>query len=194
MRSGRPWNGATRPYVVLSSYATALFIGDPVIKMGDMNTAVVKGGLQTYDVGALQAVNKATVGDGNAITGVIVAIEPVASDLEKPYSPASTEAIVHVCDDPDVLFEIQADAALTAAASVGLNAVLIATTAGDTVTGLSGIELDSGTSDAPAADASNQLLIVAPVTRPDQDYTGKPKFEVLINNHTEAAAAVLGIS
>ena len=90
-----------------------------------------------------------------------------------------------MCDDPDVVFEIQADGAI-AATSIGLNAVLIYTTAGSAYTGRSGAELDT-TSDVPAADASNQLTIQRVVNRSDNeaasDYT---KVEVNINQHTES--------
>jgi hypothetical protein len=99
-----------------------------------------------------------------------------------------------VCDDPDVVFEIQADGAIPAA-SVGLNAVLIYTHSGSTTTGFSGVELDT-TSDVPAADASNQLLILRAVNREDNDTTlTHAKVEVMINQHTESQGTVgsLGI-
>lgn len=32
-KSGAPYNGAVNPYYVASTYATALFIGDPVIRV-----------------------------------------------------------------------------------------------------------------------------------------------------------------
>ena len=108
--------------------------------------------------------------------------------------PDGTRQLALVCDDPDVIYEIQADGAIPAA-SVGLNAVLIDTHSGDTATGLSGTELDT-TSDAPAADASNQLLILRAVNRDDVDTTlTHAKVEVLINQHTENQGTVgtLGI-
>ena len=81
------------------------------------------------------------------------------------------------------------------AASVGLNAVLIYTHSGSTATGLSGVELDT-TSDAPAADASNQLVILRAVNRVDNDTTiTHANVEVMINQHTENQGTVgsLGI-
>jgi hypothetical protein len=129
-------------------------------------------------------VTTATVGDGNPITGVVVGIEPLITDLSVNYRVASTTMVVKVVDDPDVVFELRANGAITAAASVGLNAVLIGT-GGSTATGLSSQQLDT-TSDVPDADASNQLLILGPSLRADLDYTTNPYFEVLIINHTEA--------
>jgi hypothetical protein len=190
-KSGAPYNGAANPYFIKSDYATALFIGDPVVKTGTSNTAAVKvPGAGFFPIGTLPEINKTAAGDvdGNTkrITGVIVGFTALPSDLNKNYNPASTERVAWVCDDPDIVFEIQADGAIPAA-SIGLNAVLIYTHAGSTTTGLSGAELDT-TSDAPAADASNQLTIVRAVNREDNDTTiTHAKVEVLINAHTEAA-------
>lgn len=186
-RNGAAYNGAVNPYYIPSSYATALFVGDPVVKTGTSNTAVV----DDFGIGTLPEINKATAGDNNPITGVIVGFAPDPDNLGRIYNPASTERIAYVCDDPDVVFEIQADGAI-AAAQVGLNAVLIYTNAGSTTTGLSGAELDT-TSDVPAADASNQLTIQRVVNRVDNEAASAfTKVEVKINNHTEAHGA-LGI-
>lgn len=180
-RNGAPYNGACSPYYVQADYATALFIGDPVVKTGTANTAGVMG----FNPGTLPSINKATAGDGNAITGVIVGFKKI-DDENKIYNAASTEAVVFVADDPDLVFEIQADSAGTlAATSVGLNAVLIYTHSGSTVTGYSGAELDT-TSDVPAADASNQLTILRFVNREDNEIATHAKVLVSINQHTEA--------
>jgi hypothetical protein len=190
-KSGAPYNGACNPYYVPATYATALFIGDAVIKTGTSNTTVVEG----YPIGSLPEINAATVGDGNRITGVIVGFGPSRTNLSLQYKPASTERVVWVCDDPDVVFLIQSDsAAALAATTVGLNAVLIATHAGNTVTGLSGLELDAG-GDVPAADASNQLVILRLHPSDDNEMLVHAKWEVMINQHTESAGTVgsLGI-
>lgn len=188
-RNGAPYNGAFNAYYVPASYGTALFVGDPVVKTGTSNTAKLSTPGGDFAIGTLPEVNKATAGDNNAITGVVVGFGPDPNGLERIYNPASTERLVYVCDDPDVVFEIQADGAI-AAAQVGLNAVLIYTNTGDTNTGRSGAELDT-TSDAPAADASNQLTIQRVVNRPNNeagsDFT---VVEVKINNHTEAHGAI----
>lgn len=185
-KSGAPYNGAVNPYYIPASYGTALFIGDPVVKTGTSNTAAVEApGAGRFNIGTLPEINKATAGDANAVTGAIVGFAPLPTDLNKNYNPASTARVAYVCDDPDIIFEIQADGAV-AAASMGLNAVFIYTHSGDTTTGLSGVELDT-TSDAPAADASNQMIIIRAANRDDNDTTSTwAKVEVLLNNHTEA--------
>ena len=188
-RNGASYNGAANKYYVPSTYATALFIGDPVIKTATSNTSDVDGGNQP---GTLPEINKATAGDGNAITGVVVGFGPNRDDLSKQYNPASTERVVLVADDPDLVFDIRDDgAAALAETSVGLNAVLIFTESGSTTTGLSGVELDTS-SDAPAADASNQLTIQRLSDKPDNAVGVNAVWEVKINNHTEAHA-VIGI-
>lgn len=192
-RNGAPYNGAVRPYYIPAAYGTALFIGDPVIITGTANTANVSAvGAGEFQIGTLPEINKATMGDGNRITGVIVRFAALPTGLENRHNPASTERVAWVCDDPDVIFEIQADGAV-AATDIGANANLIATHAGDTVSGLSGVELNSA---AMAADASNQLLIVAQVNREDNEPNViHNNVLVLINQHTmnPGAAGALGI-
>lgn len=187
-RSGAPYNGACNPYAILSSYGTALYVGDPVVITGAVNTAAMSApGVGTFPIGALQVINKATAGDGNAITGVIVGFAGTQDSLT--YNAASTARIALVADDPDLLFEIQADGTLTPA-DVGANAVLIYTHGGNTATGKSGAELDT-TSDVPAADASNQLTIKGFVNRDDNDMAAaNAKVLVTINQHTRATGAI----
>jgi hypothetical protein len=197
MKSGAPYNGAAVPMYLASTYATAMFIGDPVIKVaGGSNTAAVTvPGAGSFNVGTLPNIEKAAAGDTNRITGVIVGFAAAPTNLQNQYNPASTERVAYVCVDPDVIYEIQADGAIPAA-SVGLNAVLIFTHSGSTASGLSGVELDTTTAEAPAADASYQLLIAQAVNRDDNDTTlTHAKVEVLINQHTENQGTVgtLGI-
>ena len=195
-KSGAPYNGACNPYFIKSDYGTALFIGDPVIKVaaGSNTAQVTVPSTGSFNIGTLPQVEKAGAGDTSQITGVIVGFSPLATNLEQKHNPASTERVALVADDPFLICEIQADGPIPAA-SMGLNAVLIYTHSGSTTTGLSGVELDT-TSDAPAADASNQLLIVRAVNREDNDTTlSWAKVEVLINQHTENQGTVgtLGI-
>jgi hypothetical protein len=185
-RDGSPYNGAVNPYYINSTYATALFVGDAVVKVAGGSNAAAVGG---FPIGTLPEIERATAGDGNQITGVIVGFLPLPNNLGLTYNTASTERVALVCDDPNVVFEIQADGSIPAA-SVGLNAVLIYTHAGSTITGRSGAELDT-TSDVPAADASNQLTILRVVNRPDNfAATAFTKVLVSINQHTELTGSI----
>jgi len=186
-RKSASFNGRVRPYYLPSNYATATFIGDPVVKTGTSNATMLEApGIGKFLPGTINEVNKATAGDGNRVTGVIVAFAANPDNLMSRHNPASTARLVYVNDDPDTIFEIDADG-IVAAASVGLNAVFIYTIAGSTFTGLSGVQLDT-TSDVPAADASNQMLILGHQNREDVDSAlTRSKLLVQIINHTEAA-------
>lgn len=180
-RNGTPWNGKSRPYYVSTAGATGIFIGDPVDIAGDSNTAeiTVIGG--KFAPGSLSRVVLATAGDTNHVSGVVTGIMPTTRD-STIYRPASTEAVVLVCDDPNVVFEIQDDASgALATTDVGLNANLVAGT-GSTYTGLSGWELDATT---PAANSSFQLLIerMANIEEDNVAADGNAKWEVVINLH-----------
>jgi hypothetical protein len=194
-RNGAPYNGAANPYYKAAGYATALFVGDVVVKTGTANTAAASApGLGAFSIATLPEINKTTAGDSNTDgerqTGVVVGFGPNPLDLTKVHSPASTEAVVWVVDDPNVVFEVQCPSAI-AATQIGLNAVLIDTHSGSTVTGLSGTEMDGGDSTAPAADASYQLLILRAVNRTDNETNlVHNKIEVVLNNHTEALGMV----
>ena len=199
-RDGAPYNGAGNPCFINSGYATALFIGDPVIKVaGGSNTAeVTVPGLGKFPIGTLPSIEKSGAGDASRITGVIVGFAISPTDLENKHSKASTEGVALVETDPDVIFEIQSDdfPLANGATMIGFNAIMIFTHGGDTATGLSGVEMDGGTGTAPSADASNPLLILRAVNREDNDMLlAHGKFEVLINQHTENQGTVgtLGI-
>jgi hypothetical protein len=188
-KSGAPYNGAFNLYYIPSTDNTAVYIGDPVVIVGDSNDNEVRG----FPPGSLSEVARATVGDGNAITGVVVGVMADTRD-SLTYRAASTERVLMVADDPDLIFEIQADGTLTAD-SVGLNAVLIATHAGSTVTGRSGMELDT-TSDTPAADSSNQLYIVGlkPVSNNDLASANSVALVTIINHTNTPGNVSIGVA
>lgn len=193
MKGGSPYNGAANPYWKDSSVATAIFVGDCVTKQGGSNTAVIEAVGGTFAIQTLPEVRRTTPGDSNSdaerITGVVIGFGANPDNLTRVHSPASTEAVVWVVDDPDVVFEVQADNAISNAEST-LNAILIDAHSGSTVTGLSGTEIDGGSSTSPAADASFQLLILRGVNRLDNDPTLIwAKYEVMISVHTEMHGA-----
>ena len=183
-RNGAPYNGAANPYLVPSSDATALFIGDPVVVTGTANTAQVEApGVGTFKAGELPTVIIATAGGTtNAITGCVVAFGANPSNLENQYRLASTDRIVWVADDPDLVFEMQEDSVGGALAetAVGSNVQLIAGT-GSTITGLSGWEIDSNTT---ATTATHQLRLERLVRREDNEVGNQANWEVSINFHT----------
>lgn len=172
-------------YYIPSTYGTALFIGDPVVKTGTSNTSNVLGDGRQFAAGSLPEINKATAGDANKITGVIIGFLANPSNLTLNYNTASTERVAIVADSPLQEFMIQEETAGTAlaATSVGLNANVVFAESGSTSTGLSGVELDTST---PATDATFQLKILRLLDAPENAIGQHAKWRVKINNHTEA--------
>jgi len=172
--NGNPWNGKTEKCYVEDASTTAIFVGDPVIYTGTACSDITQGFWKVVDL--------ATDADTNRIYGVVTSIEPILSDLSKTYIPARTGGYVNVCVDPDVIYAIQDEGATALDGdSIGANAVLESATAGSTVTGLSGWELDTG--DTPGADASNQVIIMGVHNQLGNDFGVNCIWEVLISNH-----------
>lgn len=175
--SGAPYNGAGRLYYVPSTYATAIYIGDPVIVV--TNSA---------DANGIPTVAKASAGGGAYTTGVMMGVAfggnpviPITRDLPI-YHPASTAGYILVEDDPEVLFEIQEDAVggALAAGAASRNADFVLGT-GSTVTGKSGAMLDSSTLQTTN---TLQLRIFEPVEREDNALGAYAKWLVGFNLHS----------
>lgn len=176
--NGSPWNGQTRKYLVEDAYGTAMFLGDAV----KLTTTAPSDDPS----GIYPAVNRVTVGDGYPILGVVTSFDPIdAAGVEhkEVYRVASTSRYVNLVVDPDVVFIIRDDGeALLTGDECTENAVLIDTGSGNTNTGWSNIELDA-TSDAPEANASNQLLILGIWPAEDNVLAIHCIWEVIISVH-----------
>lgn len=179
----------TNNYYVPASYATDLFIGDPVVITGTANTSNVLTSGKRFAAGSLPEINKATAGDTNAWTGVIVGFLPNFENFSRTYNPASTEAVAVVADAADQEYLIQEESAGTplAATSVGLNANLVFAEAGSTITGFSGAELDTST---PAGTATFQLKILRLLDEIDNTIGQHAKWVVKNNNSTQSNATI----
>jgi hypothetical protein len=177
---GTSYDGRCRPYIALSSYATALYKGDPVVITGTSNSTAIRG----FQPGILPTINRATAGADNAITGVIVGFLPLSGAESLVYGAASTDRIALVADNPDLLFAIQDDASGTLAVTdVGNNANFVTSTSGSNFTGLSGVQLDATT---PATTANFQLTIISLYDIPGNDVGLSAQWLVRINRHTYA--------
>lgn len=187
-KDGSPWNGAVVPMYIAAGYNSGgMFVGDLVVKVaaGSNTSAVSIPGSGDFLIGTLPQIELAAVTDGTYASGVIVGFAANPANLSLQYNPTSTERVAYVCTDPDVVYEIQADGDLTET-MIGLNATFIRTTSGSTVTGISGEELDTGTTTAPAADPSLMLRIVGMVNRTDNDTeSANQKALVVINMHSD---------
>lgn len=175
--NGAPWNGQCRIYSIAAAYATALYIGDPVISSGTADANGVPGIAIGATTGALRGV---IVGLG---TSEMLSVNP--SNLERIYRPAADPAVWYakVVDDPNVIFEIQehANGTQLAATEVGLNQIGYSGTAGNGY--LSGWQLASVTDATPAATATLQLRLLGLVRRLDNAFGAYAKWLVQINVH-----------
>ena len=190
--NGSAWNGQARTYYIPSTDGNAYAIGDPV--------ATVTG---AADAMGISAVVLATAGTANALRGVIVGtmgsiyggpgIDPASPQTTVIPASKLHGYYVKVVDDPNVIFEIQATAAVltavTSVATVGKNAVL---KSGVNNGYVSGWTMDDGTTTAPATTIGFQLKILGLVQRPDNVPGAYAKYHVLINNH-EFKATVIGV-
>jgi hypothetical protein len=99
-----------------------------------------------------------------------------------------TTAWAYVCDDPDMLFEIQANGSLSQNC-LGTNAAIVQG-AGSTSTGMSGVTLNAG---SIATTATLPLRIVDWVKRPD-NALGDAFTNVIVRLNTHFNRTALGIA
>ncbi len=170
MADGSPYNGAVNVYYHAAGDAVALYIGDPVVKAGSADSA----GIPSVVRGAA----------GGPFTGVVQGFVPNGTTDMAGYGAASTAYYVLVCDDPNVLFEIQedSDGGALAADDIGLNASVIAATA-NTYSRRSAFMLDTSTKNTTAG---LELKIVSLMPKPNNAIGAQANVLVRINDHTEA--------
>lgn len=150
---GGPYNGVTRRAVLAAGDGTATFIGDAVKLAGT-------------SINGSPTIAQCVAGD--PVYGVVTSFEASPeTSLEDQYRKASTERYCQVALADNAFFVVQENGPAIGIASVGLNADFIVA-AGSTVTGLSAMELDSGTE---ATTSSLDLQIVEGVFRDDNDLT-----------------------
>jgi len=184
--NGSPWNGQTVRMLIEDDDDTAYYIGDPV---------TITGAAGSDDTSGIIVADIALVTADTRIYGVIVSIDPDPDNLNRLYLPALTGGYINVCIDPDVIYEVQDDAVVTlTGAIIGANAHLCADESGDTVTGLSGWELDSA---LVGANDGYHLQVLGISQRPDNALGDNCIWEVMISSHilrtVAAGSGFLGI-
>lgn len=168
--------GETKHYYVPASNASAIYIGDLVVKTGESNATEILG----HKAGSLPAVAKAS--NSGAVTGVVVGVLPDGVIYGRGKIAAGQEAVVLVADSLNTKFNIQCSGELTST-MIGQNANITAGTAGNDFTGVSASTLDvssvSNTSDL-------QLKIIGLADYDLNEMGDYAVVEVMINNSTEA--------
>tara|TARA_Y100000817_G_C16858290_1_gene544851 strand:- start:1983 stop:2567 length:585 start_codon:yes stop_codon:yes gene_type:complete len=133
MIGGQAFHGGQSRYRIAANYGTAIFQGDMV--------AQVTGG--TVEVHA----DGGTVPIVGVFNGCRFTDPTTKKETFSNFYPASTNASdieAFIIDDPNVIYEIQGNAAFPIADLFG-NFDIVYTSAGSTVTGISGAELDVAT-------------------------------------------------
>jgi len=186
MYGGGPYNGDTIKAYCSANYATALFVGDPVL----FDTTLAN----KDTTGRYPTIIKSAGTAGTLVRGVIVSFDPV-TNASTIYREASTERIANISVDPNIVYHIRDDGgtALTKVAP-GQNAVMIADSAGSTVTGLSGMALDTGTTTAPNTTQNFTLHIIGRVDSPENTLAADAEWEVLLNTCENATGRFLGVT
>lgn len=137
---GQGYAGSTRLYAIPASYAVSIQYGDPVIIT---NTGSTRGYLARFNA-TTTATTVTSTGGGFGFVGVFVGCtytDPTYGKVfRQNYTSGNTATDIqgYVVDDPDALFQVQADNTL-AQTALGCNAALIQTVAGN-----SGANINSG--------------------------------------------------
>jgi len=183
MRDGTPWNGAVEKVYISSSYATALYIGSPVLLSPTLAEKDTTAECQTVNI---------AVATSGIYYGVIVGFEPDPDNLGRLYNPASTERYAYVSTGDNVVYAVRGDGSGTPTKVYpGQNAAMVATAAGSTTTGLSGWELDETT---PTTTQTLPLTILGLHKAPDNILAINAIWEVALTTTKLAAGDTLGIT
>ena len=170
MMGGSPYSGGQSRYRIAANYGTSIFQGDLVMQ-------VTGGGIEIHADGG-------TVPLVGVFNGCMYTDPTTSEQVFSNYYPASTNAsdiIAFVHDDPNTVFEIQADDTFPVADLFG-NFDIVYTNSGSTYTGISGAELDVTT----GATSTNLPLKAIDISQdPDNSDVASANTNVLvvIQNH-----------
>ena len=170
MIGGAPYTGGTSRYRIAANYDTAIFQGDMV--------AQVTGG--TVEVHA----DGGTVPIVGVFNGCQYTDPTTGEQKYSNYYPASTNAsdiIAFIIDDPNVVFEVQADAAFPVADLFG-NFDIVYSSSGSTVTGISGAELKVADG-ATGTSLSIKAIDISEDPENDDVSSANTNVYVVIQNH-----------
>ena len=170
MMGGSPYSGGQSRYRIAANYGTSIFQGDLVMQ-------VTGGGIEIHADGG-------TVPIVGVFNGCMYTDPTTSEQVFSNFYPASTNAsdiIAFVHDDPNTVFEIQADDTFPVADLFG-NFDIVYTNSGSTTTGISGAELDVTTG---ATTTSLPLKAIDISQDPENSDVGSANTNVLvvIQNH-----------
>jgi len=171
MMGGAPYSGGQSRYRIASGATTPIFQGDLVTQL----TAGVIG----------RHAASGTVPIVGVFNGVQYTDPTTGEQVFKNHYPgsiAASDIVASVIDDPNVVFEVQADAAFPVADLFGNFDIVDGSPVGDTSSGISNLELDVTTG---ATTATLPLKALDVSQDPDNDDVSSANTNVLcvIQNH-----------
>jgi hypothetical protein len=176
MMNGEPWSGQGR-LIFIPAAQNNIFLGDPLVPIAGSDAF----GVPAYGIataGASAFIAGGFLGNSNGPAGsgfTLLQNSPV-------YSVGGVDRYGFICDDPNILFEVQEDSvggAIAASVASFSNGNLIAG-AGSTITGFSGWMLDSSTV-TNTANATYQVKLVGLQRGPDNALGNYAKWQVRLN-------------
>jgi hypothetical protein len=171
MMGGAPFSGGQSRYRIASGYSGKIF-------QGDLVKQVTGGGVE-------RAAASSTVPVVGVFNGCQYTDPTTGETVFKNYYPgsiAASDIIAFVIDDPNVVFEVQADAAFPVADLFGNFDIVDNATTGDVKSGRSNMELDVTTG---ATTTTLPLKAIDISQDPDNDdvATANTNVMVVIQNH-----------
>lgn len=171
MMGGAPFSGGQSRYRIASGYSGTIF-------QGDLVKQVTGGGVE-------RAAASSTVPVVGVFNGCQYTDPTTGETVFKNYYPgsiAASDIIAFVIDDPNVVFEVQADAAFPVADLFGNFDIVDNATTGDVKSGRSNMELDVTTG---ATTTTLPLKAIDISQDPDNDDVASANTNVMvvIQNH-----------
>lgn len=178
---GGAWDGKLSMYYIDSANGSAFAKGDPVMLSGTGDTNGVPG-IVLATAGATNPVLGCVMGMAGTKYGASAGDPASLGTLVVPATKTKSYYVM-VCDDPDVLYEIQESTtgAALAATAIGLNFDLLSGTNNGFVSGWQ-LKNDTG-----ATGATLQLKSWGLSQRPDNAFGANAKWLVTINLHPRRA-------
>ena len=167
---GSPFINAQNRYRIASNYGTAIF-------QGDLVKPVTGGGIER----AVAATSDKVIGVFN---GVFYTDPTTQKPTWKNYYPGTvnvSDIVATVIDDPSVVYKIDSDGAF-AAADIFIN-FAITTATGNTLTGISEVQLDYSVSGLTTSGTVLQAIDISQDTQNETAGSANVDVLVRINNH-----------
>jgi len=177
MLTGAPYNGQATLYSIDKDYATALYIGDPVISSGTASAGGIAGITLAAATGPIRGV---IVGLSDQYGGEAIVGNP--NITYRPAAATSADWYAMVVDDPNVIFQVQehSNGTQLTATEVGLNQVLYLAAGNGYV---SGWMLASYSDATPNTTSTLQVRLLGLSQIQNNAFGAYAKWNVLINAH-----------